>query len=214
MTDFFPSDHVRAAADMGGIVFLDTQADRYFCTPHCAPSGARDLLALSGASLPLGPDQAAGLLKSGLITPKCSAATKVAPRVQSAINAGRKEARVRDLPGVLHACFGARRQLQKPFARLLDLRETQDACDSECVKHIGALLSSFEAWRIYDPQSRICLFDSIALRFFLRRRGIASRIVFGVKTRPFEAHCWVQRGNQIINERLERARSFQPILII
>jgi hypothetical protein len=36
-------------------------------------------------------------------------------------------------------------------------------------------------------------------------------VVFGVKTKPFKAHAWVQSGNMSLNEPCEKSRTFAPI---
>jgi hypothetical protein len=59
-----------------------------------------------------------------------------------------------------------------------------------------------------------CLFDSLALINFLAGYGIYPTWVFGVKVRPFCAHCWVQDGNFIYNESLQNAHHFTPIMTV
>lgn len=67
------------------------------------------------------------------------------------------------------------------------------------------------AGSILGAQDR-CLALSIACAHMLVRRNIRPELVFGVKDRPFEAHCWVQVGACIVNDTLERVRAFTPIL--
>ena len=42
--------------------------------------------------------------------------------------------------------------------------------------------------------------------------GIATQWLFGVRTWPFAAHCWLQIGNLVVGDRLERVRFYTPIL--
>lgn len=56
-----------------------------------------------------------------------------------------------------------------------------------------------------------CLLRSLALREILSRNGYRSQLVFGVKLHPFEAHCWLQRDDQVINDTLEQIGLFVPI---
>jgi Transglutaminase-like superfamily len=57
-----------------------------------------------------------------------------------------------------------------------------------------------------------CLLDSLTLSEFLRRQGIDSTFVLGVKTRPFESHCWIQCGGTVVNDTYENVASFVPLL--
>jgi hypothetical protein len=59
-----------------------------------------------------------------------------------------------------------------------------------------------------------CLFDSLALCLFLSRYRLFPRWVFGVTTRPFEAHCWVQHREVVFNDTPEHVGSFTPILVV
>jgi hypothetical protein len=38
--------------------------------------------------------------------------------------------------------------------------------------------------------------------------------VIAVRTGPFAAHCWLQTDLFLINESLDEARNFTPILVI
>lgn len=59
-----------------------------------------------------------------------------------------------------------------------------------------------------------CLLDSLALLHFLSAEGIHPDWVFGVKTEPFDAHCWVQQGEVLLNDVPDRVRQYSPILIV
>jgi len=59
-----------------------------------------------------------------------------------------------------------------------------------------------------------CLFVSLALCFFMRRYHVYPTVVFGVATRPFRAHCWIQLGNVAFDVRPDRLGRYTPILAI
>lgn len=59
-----------------------------------------------------------------------------------------------------------------------------------------------------------CLFHSLTLLLFLRRFGIHPRWVFGVRKAPFGAHCWLQEGEAVLNDRVERVAMFTPIMVV
>jgi hypothetical protein len=59
-----------------------------------------------------------------------------------------------------------------------------------------------------------CLLDSLTLLNFLGAEGIHPDWVFGVKTEPFDAHCWVQQGELLLNDIPDRVRQYSPILVV
>jgi hypothetical protein len=59
-----------------------------------------------------------------------------------------------------------------------------------------------------------CLFESLAMIEFLASFGVDASWVFGVQTAPFCAHCWVQLGDTVINDTVERVRGFTPIMAV
>jgi Transglutaminase-like superfamily len=77
-----------------------------------------------------------------------------------------------------------------------------------------ALVSIFDRLRLFYPRSYLCLFDSLALIHFLAHFHVYPDWVFGVAADPFEAHCWVQAGNVVLNDTLERVSGFTPIMCV
>jgi hypothetical protein len=59
-----------------------------------------------------------------------------------------------------------------------------------------------------------CLLDSLTLLNFLGADGIRPDWVFGVKTEPFDAHCWLQQGEVLLNDVPDRVRQYSPILVV
>lgn len=59
-----------------------------------------------------------------------------------------------------------------------------------------------------------CLTDSLALLSFLKTQGRSADLIFGAKLDPFAAHCWLQQGGILLNDRLERIASFTPVGVI
>jgi len=57
-----------------------------------------------------------------------------------------------------------------------------------------------------------CLFRSYFLIRYLASAGFPADWVFGVRLAPFSAHCWVEYQGCVLNEHLDTAREFQPIL--
>lgn len=63
-------------------------------------------------------------------------------------------------------------------------------------------------------KSRICLYDTLAFFCFCKFYGIKPTVVFGVTGDPFEAHCWAQVEDTILNDVPQYVKKFHPILSI
>ena len=72
----------------------------------------------------------------------------------------------------------------------------------------------YQAARRFVPTEHSCLLDSLALDRFLAKRGLESRLVFGVNAEPFSAHAWLQAGDMALNETVSYARMHTPILVL
>jgi hypothetical protein len=77
------------------------------------------------------------------------------------------------------------------------------------------LVEAFARYRVFLFSSKDeCLYDSLALLEFMSRYGIYPDWVFGVQTRPFAAHCWVQHGDIVFNDTVEHVSGFTPIMVV
>lgn len=66
----------------------------------------------------------------------------------------------------------------------------------------------------FFSSSEACYFRSLTLLRFLSLYGINAEWVFAVRIAPFRAHCWVEHEQVILNEHLERALEFKPIMVV
>ncbi|MGB5779082.1 MAG: lasso peptide biosynthesis B2 protein [Allopontixanthobacter sediminis] len=80
----------------------------------------------------------------------------------------------------------------------------------EGLKCIGA----FEDARLLRTAADRCLSRSIALAACLAGHGDRARIVLGVHSPPFAAHCWTQHGDTVLNDSVEEVLRYQPILVV
>ena len=60
---------------------------------------------------------------------------------------------------------------------------------------------------LYPGRAR-CLEQSLVLYYLLRRRGIAVKYRQGVMPRPFQAHAWIEYGDDVISDVAEHAKQF------
>jgi len=77
------------------------------------------------------------------------------------------------------------------------------------------LIEAFDRMRVFLFSSRDeCLHDSLAVIEFLARYRIFPSWVFGVRARPFAAHCWVQAADVVFNDTVEHVSTYVPIMAI
>lgn len=75
------------------------------------------------------------------------------------------------------------------------------------------LLQRFASCRSRFGATDACLFNSLVLLDFLACHGLYPKLVFGVRMRPFHAHCWVQHEDTVLGDTLERVGQFTPIMV-
>jgi Transglutaminase-like superfamily len=84
----------------------------------------------------------------------------------------------------------------------------------ESADDIIRLARLFQRYAIWLPIPRKCLVRSFVLLRFLQRSGLNAQWVFGVRTWPFGAHCWLQLGAVALDDFPERLAAYQPILSV
>lgn len=58
------------------------------------------------------------------------------------------------------------------------------------------------------PGRALCMVQSLALYYVLRRRGVAVKYCQGVMPRPFTAHAWVEYRGEVVNDVPDHAEQF------
>lgn len=81
------------------------------------------------------------------------------------------------------------------------------------LKRVATRTSAYRAVLPFLPFEGLCLQRAYQLRQLLAQDGTPVDWVFGVRTWPFFAHCWLQSGAQVIGDRLDRVRAFTPIAV-
>lgn len=77
---------------------------------------------------------------------------------------------------------------------------------------LGRLVGAARIARTWIPFEGECLQRAFLLRAYLASQGVATDWIFGVRTWPFAAHCWLQIGDLVVGDRLARAAHFTPIM--
>jgi hypothetical protein len=217
-------------------VVLDLARDRYICLE--AERFARLTPRLAGwepapqdVSLELNSDSeqfCRELASHGVLTQDARDSKPVRPEAIAAATVSLVErgtaSRARLSPRALVAFVAASARAhielkRRPIAEIVHRVQTRKqrlakvtkGCDSE---RAGALVSEFELLRPYFPRPYLCLFDSLALLELLARVGIYPQWVFGIRAEPFGAHCWLQMGDVVINDSMDKVVEYRPIMAI
>ncbi|HEY0310958.1 MAG TPA: lasso peptide biosynthesis B2 protein [Allosphingosinicella sp.] len=96
------------------------------------------------------------------------------------------------------------------WLRLAPAAKRACRCDDA---RLSQLAQRFDVMRPYLPGTSRCLPRSMLLLEFLRLKGEEAAWVFGVRTHPFSAHCWVQCGETVLNDTIDHVRWFTPIAV-
>jgi hypothetical protein len=207
-----PGVHAVEIAD--DLVFLDVAADAYFCL-----GGASEAIALGpDGQVDVGhEDMAAQLTDAGLLSEQSSPpSVALPPRPTASIRL--------EGTGQVPVCLGVglaavrvtlsvrRTFARSAFARLLEGPAANASCRAAPTQALVEAVAQFERLRPWLPLQGECLLRSYHLRTFLRSRGLDALWVFGVRTWPFSAHCWLQAGQTVLDEDLERLTAYHPIL--
>jgi hypothetical protein len=108
-----------------------------------------------------------------------------------------------------------RKRLSRILARIERRRlRARSSAIIHNVTHTSKLMAAFEDLRGLYPRPYLCLFDSLALLEFLASYHSFPQIVFGIVADPFQAHCWLQEGNVLLNDDLERVGNYKPIVSV
>ena len=201
----------------GRPVFMDERDDSYFLLERDFEAKFVKHLANADGALPATPElvDALGLDEnSGSVAiarcerPRRSLVVethaRVRPRLADALS----------LASILHR---TRRSLTgRPIETLLaDLVDADDECAEQVqLERLTRRARRFLTARPLVPFKANCLLDSLALLSWLGSARRGSMLVFGVKLDPFAAHCWVQTGGLLLNDRVDNVERFGPVRVL
>jgi hypothetical protein len=196
----------------GRPVFMDEAADSYFLLEPAQEQQFFDVRA-RGTSRP------APELEEALGADPAQVARACCVRLTSTIVGGGPPAdrpRAVDLARAVGLLVQTKRWIdRRPIASILaDLRLSAARAAEPEAGLAAQSASRFLRARRLIPVRRNCLLDSLALVRWLAVTGTRATLVFGVKLHPFAAHCWVQAGSVLLNDRLETVHRFEPVRVI
>ena len=206
--------------DLGShLVFLDVDADRYFCLADKVEADFRALIAAApqGAAPP---ERFETFVERGLLVPGADGAPLAAcsppptPAISLLDAAGPDAGSVATISAVL-ALTRSLANLRRGSLRgsLAKARPLPRAVAPAAADRLGGIAAAFDrASRWMSSQDR-CLAQSLAVARTARLAGIAVDIVIGISLGPFAAHCWVQHDAAVVNDRVETVLRYTPILV-
>lgn len=199
----------------GDAVFLDVKADAYFCLPNIGPALTIDGAVLSTSEQALAEGLcASGLAQAGAIAPRRTGPPPPPLRTARALIGGETQARARPSwrhwRALITAALAAARGRRQPFDRLLPKREPgAPPPDARLLRDL-AIFRRVAPWL---PLDGLCLYRSHLLRSYLVALGHPVDWMFGVRTWPFRAHCWLQAGDVALDDEAERVGAYYPIMV-
>jgi hypothetical protein len=183
--------HVHMVPVRDDVVVLDTRADRYACLV-----GAAGLLAFSDAgAVSAAPEVIDDLKAAGLVGPVPSTPSHRTP-IAARTLITTAQFRNRPLEQLIARSRGSTLKAKPSDQRRISLRA-----------------SAYRKVLPFLPREGACLQRAWQLRQVLASDGLAVDWVFGVRTWPFFAHCWLQHEDLVVADRFEHVRAFTPIAV-
>ena len=239
-TSYFLSPHVHLCVAGKQVVLLDLERDKYLALAHEHPvgrwvrgwpavptdSGAPEAPGAEGAGA--GNRLLAKMLAQRLLVTDPALGKVAAPIVADEAKVALVEHRLHERPhatggqfwNLLRAHALAKWSLKRrPIKEVVEaarLRKKRAATAGELdTERARTLVSAFFYLRplLYTAHNA-CLLDSLTLTRFLALYGVFPDWVFGVKTDPFYAHCWVQQGGYVFNDSPDDVGEFARILVV
>jgi hypothetical protein len=197
------------------VVLLDTAKGEYFCL--VAAADAFDFQSPARTKI-TDEDLARDAREMGLIGAGDRAVVGWPPGASSAIvDDPSPRLRMEDIfDGLAGVATLARHYYGQPFGHLISRARQQKPVEAPS-SPAEALVERVQAFRQllpWAPAQGVCLYRSFFLLQFLRRRGFDATWMFGVKIWPFEAHCWLQSGDIVLDDSLDHVRPYTPILAV
>lgn len=202
--------HVRLAILGEDLVAFDLRQDRYIAIPGAVvedgpPSSCTD------AARWLDPAAAAMLSDAGLLVDGVSEALSLSRPVAALRRSNQSKVRARHLAYLVIALVRAGWRLAHG-RHCLSFDSNSLPAITPAEAHVYArAIDSLAALRILIPTPRRCLPAALIAGIFLKMQGLEADFVFGVRSHPFEAHCWLQRGPLVIDDDLDRVSAYTPI---
>jgi hypothetical protein len=209
--------HVHLADVDGDLVLMDTESDQYFCIARDAAATVRGELVggnrFRGDASLLDELESAGLYGAlDSVTP-----FRAVPHLAHSDIFGDVLERLAIGEALTLTLAAARAWLRLHVGRpsgwlkLTRRRNGRASAIEADADNIYTLARQAYLARALYPGAARCLPNSMLLLELLALHGLGARWVFGVRTFPFEAHCWVEHEGVILNDTIDHVRWYTPI---
>ncbi len=199
------ADGVHAVRLRDDLVILDLRSDDYLCLPGCGTLQPHD------GQLAGHPDDLRLLREAGLLG-EGATACRPAPALPDH-GCPSVEARA----GPIDVLMMARVWSETAFARSSVGALVKRASTRSGRRDLAAAAREAEVFRQllpFAPRVGECLFQADLLLRFLNSRGLDADWVFGVRTWPFLAHCWLQLDDVCLTDLPDTLVHYRPILVV
>lgn len=103
----------------------------------------------------------------------------------------------------------------RTFTHLIgSVRRRRGHGEAQAIERVRAEVGAFLTLLPWVPFQGVCLYRSYLLLRMLHHAGLEATWVFGVRTWPFEAHCWLQVGDLVLDDHLDHVAGYAPILAV
>lgn len=204
---------VYAARVVDDLVFLTIAADTYFCLVD----GVRHLTLVPNGGIEVQPEAALDLIAAGLIVEgEASPRAPLPPPISAELPKARLS------PGLLCLATAVRANLRAARAvKVLSMAQLvalagpgRPAPTQPPEPRLVEASQRFQQLAPWLPREGVCLMRSLQQKLFLATQGLTVNWVFGVRTWPFEAHCWLQSGDVVLDDTVEHAGGFTPLFAV
>lgn len=210
--ELWSSPNIHLARVDGDIVILDAETDCY----HCLLDGALWLTTQTDGRVLVTDEEAARELEAAGF---CSRARSI--QVRCPFVAPRRELPPSDRPSrretaaaavsLFRATLAFRGQ---PLIRLIEPLAPNGASAASPEEHLALSIAAARSAMPWVPFEGECLQRAFQLRRLLAERGMSVTWMFGVRTWPFAAHCWLQSDDLVVGDTVERVSRYVPIMAI
>lgn len=215
------------------LIFSDLRKDKYHCLNQANTLAALSLIpGFSGQDNALSPKPsganeertqvvARALADKGLLPTDAEASPVCVPVPSVSLSSLKPDLALRHHMSYWASFFYASLQASGKL-RLQSLRQTargvenrrllRSRSSSKNDERLRELVAIFDTLRPYYFTAYLCRFDSLALVEFLAHHNQFPRWVFGVRSQPFAAHCWVQEEDRLLNDSIDYVSQFTPMM--
>ncbi len=193
------------------VIVLDVRTDTY-----AALAGAALFLDIANGRVTAAAEVIAELKAAGLVVGAQGPARRLLPShpIRALALPEGPARRSGDTVGFWFAWFRARRLKRAPLIDILAEYPPRPRSRAVSQEEVGRLTATFVRLLPWAPGQEACLYRAYLLRTLLRRAGADAQWVFGVRTWPFSAHCWLQLGDAVLDDDPDRIAAYTPIMTV